>query len=228
MTNPLHQPHLGTFSIVALDPILGELGLAVASRAFDAGYYVTFLKTAVGSVATQALSNPHLGTEILEALEQGHTPTEALEAAITRDESASRRQVGVVDFQGRTAAYTGSANGEWAGHLTAENVSVQGNLLAGPGVVQAMLETYQHSDGPLAERLMLALEAGEAAGGDKRGKQSAAGWSICVSPTTPTHSLNCAACTHSGSTMLCCPPTLDWRMSNRIWLPRGTHTCNAS
>lgn len=174
MTNPLHQPHLGTFSIVALDPILGELGLAVASRAFDAGYYVTFLKTAVGGVATQALSNPHLGSEILEALEQGRTPTEALEAAITRDESASRRQVGVVDFQGRTAAYTGSANGEWAGHLTAENVSVQGNLLAGPGVVQAMLETYQHSDGPLAERLMLALEAGEAAGGDKRGKQSAA------------------------------------------------------
>ena len=174
MSSPDSRSRLGTFSIVALDPILGEIGLAVASRAFDAGYYVSYLKTGVGGVATQSLVNPNLGLWTLEGLEAGSPPAEALEAAITRDKSAPRRQVGVVDFQGRTAAYTGSENGEWAGHLAAENVSVQGNLLAGPGVIQAMLEAYQRSDGPLAERLMLALEAGEAAGGDKRGKQSAA------------------------------------------------------
>jgi uncharacterized Ntn-hydrolase superfamily protein len=168
------SPYLGTFSIVALDPELGEIGLAVASRAFDSGYYVAFLKPGVGGVASQASVNANLGGWILQALEAGSTPTEALEAALARDEGAPQRQVGVVDFQGRPAAHTGRGNGEWAGHLTRENVSVQGNLLAGSGVIEAMLETYQAASGPLAGRLMLALEAGEAAGGDRRGKQSAA------------------------------------------------------
>jgi uncharacterized Ntn-hydrolase superfamily protein len=168
------QPNLNTFSIVGFDPEMAEIGLAVASRAFDAGYYCTFLRSGVGGVATQSFVNPHLATLILDALEQGRSPSEALEAAIAGDELSPRRQVGVVDAQGRTAAFTGAENGEWAGHLTAPNVSVQGNLLAGPAVVESMLAAFLGAEGPLADRLMMALEAGEAAGGDKRGKQSAA------------------------------------------------------
>ncbi|MEJ2012098.1 MAG: DUF1028 domain-containing protein [Anaerolineales bacterium] len=174
MANVRAGIYLDTFSIVALDPGLGEVGLAVASRAFDSGYYVAFLKAGVGGVASQASVNARLGGWILDALEAGATPAKALESALARDEGAPQRQVGVVDFQGRTAAHTGSENGEWAGHITSGNVSVQGNLLAGPAVIEAMFETYQSASGTLAERLMLALEAGEKAGGDKRGKQSAA------------------------------------------------------
>ena len=174
MVRKISIPQLNTFSIVALDPELGEIGMAVASRAFDAGYYCTFLRSGVGGVTSQSFVNPHLGSAILDSLERGQPPTEALVAALGQDELSPRRQVGVVDAQGRTAAFTGDENGEWAGHLNAPNVSVQGNLLAGPGVIEAMLAAFLGAEGPLADRLMLALEAGEAAGGDKRGKQSAA------------------------------------------------------
>jgi uncharacterized Ntn-hydrolase superfamily protein len=174
MADPRPQPNLNTFSIVGFDPVTAEIGLAVASRAFDAGYYCTFLRSGVGGVATQSFVNPHLGPAILDSLDRGQPPSEALKAALGGDDLSPRRQVGVVDGQGRTAAFTGNENGEWAGHRTAPNVSVQGNLLAGPAVVEAMLAVFLGAEGPLADRLMLALEAGEAAGGDKRGKQSAA------------------------------------------------------
>ncbi len=164
----------GTFSIVAIDPNTGECGIAVASKVFDVGYVVPFLKAEVGAVASQALSNPYLGVWILKKLEEGYTAKEALEFALSQDTSREERQVGVVDFNGNSSAFTGKETFPWAGHRTEMYVSCQGNILTGPEVIDTMMKVFLNSKGPLPERLLLALEAGEEAGGDKRGKQSAA------------------------------------------------------
>lgn len=164
----------GTFSIVAVDTITGEIGIAVASRVFDVGYVVPWIKADVGGVASQALSNPYLGPLILEKLEEGYTAKEALEFAISQDTSKEKRQVGVVDFKGNSFAFTGKETFPWAGHRTDIFVSVQGNILTDSEVVDTMINVFLNSTGPLSERLLLALETGESAGGDKRGKQSAA------------------------------------------------------
>lgn len=167
-------PAPGTFSIVAMDPQTEEWGIAVASKVLDVGYIVPWLKPGVGAVATQAYANPYFGPWILEALAQNVPAEEALESALQRDTIPEQRQVGVVDNSGLAAAHTGESTLTWAGHKTGRYVSVQGNILTGPEVVDSMFAVFQRTEGVLSERLIAALEAGEAAGGDSRGKQSAA------------------------------------------------------
>ena len=164
----------GTFSIVAMDPQTEEWGVAVASRVLDVGYVVPWVEAGVGAVASQALSNPYLGPRILAALKRGESAGEALQNVLTKDTIPQDRQVGVVDKNGEAASHTGTTTNAWAGHKTAPYVAVQGNILTGPEVVDSMLTVFQRTEGPLAERLVSALEAGEKAGGDNRGKQSAA------------------------------------------------------
>lgn len=164
-----------TWSIVVRDPKSGDLGIAVASRFFAVGSRVPHIRSNLGAVATQAFVNPHYGNEGLDLLAEGKSPQEIVEALTAADEGRDGRQVHMIDAEGRQAAYTGSDCVDWAGHLIEENVSVAGNMLAGPGVVGTTLESYlRHSELPMLERLLKAMEAGEAAGGDKRGKQSAA------------------------------------------------------
>ncbi|NIS80389.1 MAG: DUF1028 domain-containing protein [Anaerolineales bacterium] len=167
-------PAHGTFSIVGLDPEVGEVGVAVASRYFDVGYCVAWLKPGVGAVATQAYLNALLGPMGLQLLEEGVDAPEALLKILAEDDDSERRQVGIVDSTGNSAAFTGKETDPWSGHLTAQNVAVQGNILAGSSVIESMLDTFLSTDGPLSERLLSALESGEAHGGDTRGKQSAA------------------------------------------------------
>jgi len=163
----------GTFSIVATDPETDEYGVAVASRVLDVGYIVPWVKADVGAVATQALSNPYFGPHLLEALEQGRSADKALQKVLEEDTIPEQRQVGIVDKKGNAASHTGSGTTAWAGHKTAQYVAVQGNILTGPEVVDSMFAVFARTQGPLAERLLCALEAGEKAGGDSRGKQSA-------------------------------------------------------
>jgi uncharacterized Ntn-hydrolase superfamily protein len=163
----------GTFSIVAMDPQTDEWGIAVASRVLDVGYVVPWMEAGVGAVASQALSNPFLGPRILEALERGSSAEHALQEVLEADTIPEQRQVGVVDRQGNSASHTGTGTTAWAGHRNAPYVAVQGNILTGPEVVDSMFAVFERTAGPLAERLLSALEAGEKAGGDSRGKQSA-------------------------------------------------------
>lgn len=163
----------GTFSIVAMDPQTDEWGVAVASRVLDVGYVVPWLDANVGAVASQAYSNPYLGPWALKELSDGRSAGEALQAVLERDTVPEQRQVGIVDNDGNAIAHTGKETTAWAGHKTARYVSVQGNILTGPEVVDSMFAVFQRTKGPLAERLLAALEAGEKAGGDSRGKQSA-------------------------------------------------------
>ncbi|HIE06364.1 MAG TPA: DUF1028 domain-containing protein [bacterium (Candidatus Stahlbacteria)] len=167
-------PASGTFSIVAIDPQTNEFGIAVASRVLDVGYIVPWLDAGHGAVATQSYTNPYFGPWGLEALREGKSAEEVLKIILARDTMPEERQVGIVDKSGNSAAHTGKNCMAWAGHKTASYLSVQGNILTGPEVVDSMFAVFQRSSGPLAERLLLALEAGEKAGGDKRGKQSAA------------------------------------------------------
>ena len=163
----------GTFSIVAMDPQTDEWGVAVASRVPDVGYIVPWVKADVGAVASQALSNPYIGPRVLEELEAGKSANEALKIVLAMDTIPEDRQIGIVDKHGNSISHTGTTTNAWAGHKTAPYVAVQGNILTGPEVVDSMFAVFQRTDGPLAERLLLALEAGEMAGGDSRGKQSA-------------------------------------------------------
>jgi len=168
------MPTHGTFSIVAMDPETGEFGVAVASKVLDVGYIVPWLKADIGAVATQASANPYYGPWALEALEQGKSADEALRFVLEQDTIPEERQVAIIDASGLAVAHTGDNTLAWSGHKTALYVSVQGNILTGPEVIDSMMVVFQESEGPLAERLLKALKAGEDAGGDKRGKQSAA------------------------------------------------------
>lgn len=180
-TSPVTDDEIvATFSIVARDPATGELGVAVQSRAFRAGAIVSYAKAGVGAVATQAAANQTYGPRGLELLELGLLPNEVVEHLTGSDPGRDRRQLAVIDAQGRVRAYTGSGTSAWAGHIEGENYSVQGNILAGEAVVQAMAAAFESSRGALALRLMDALDAGEAAGGDARGKQ--AGGVLVVKP----------------------------------------------
>ena len=163
----------GTFSIVAMDPQTNEWGIAVASRVLDVGYVVPWLDADVGAIASQAYSNPYFGPWALNELSEGRSASETLQAVLERDTMPEQRQVGIVANDGNAAAHTGTETTAWAGHKTARYISVQGNILTGPEVVDSMFSVFQRTTGPLAERLLLALEAGEEAGGDSRGKQSA-------------------------------------------------------
>jgi uncharacterized Ntn-hydrolase superfamily protein len=167
-------PRIATFSIVAVDRETGELGVAVESKFIAVGAVVPYAKAGVGAVATQALGNTTFGPEGLALMAKGTAPAEALAALLAKDPRAARRQVALVDAQGRVAAHTGARCLEWAGDVQGEGFSCQGNILAGEAVVQAMSKAYRASEGVLAERLLAALEAGQRAGGDRRGRQSAA------------------------------------------------------
>ena len=163
---------IATFSIVARDPITEELGVAVQSRAFRAAAIVSYAKSGVGAIATQASANQSYGPRGLELLEQGLSPDAVVTRLTNADEGRDRRQLAVIDAQGRVSAYTGSRTSDWAGHIEGNNYSVQGNILVSEQVVQAMAQAFETTEGELAERLMAALDAGQAAGGDARGKQS--------------------------------------------------------
>jgi uncharacterized Ntn-hydrolase superfamily protein len=166
--------HHGTFSIVAADLQRGEVGCAVQSKYFSVGLVVPWVIAGVGAVATQAAGVAVYGPRALEELQRGASPEEALERVLAGDAGRDTRQLGVVTADGRAASFTGAQCLDWAGHRVGAGFAVQGNILAGPGVVDEMARAYEETVGPLAERLVAALEAGQAAGGDKRGQQSAA------------------------------------------------------
>lgn len=164
-----------TYSIVVRDPSTGHLGIAVASRFFAVGGIVPHVRGGIGAVATQAFVNPLNGVDGLAMIGAGQAPEAIVAELAARDDGRDQRQFHMIDATGRNAAFTGEKCIDWAGHLIADNVSVAGNMLAGPEVIAATLAAYQKTAGrPLAERLLEAMQAGEDAGGDKRGKQSAA------------------------------------------------------
>jgi uncharacterized Ntn-hydrolase superfamily protein len=167
-------PLEGTFSIVARDPAAGELGMAVQSKALATGSRTITIKGGVAAIAHQSSSNPMYGAVGLELLAAGMSPQQALDQMVRGDEGRARRQVAIIDATGRTAAWTGSEALEWKGHQCGRDFCAQGNILTGPEVVQAMAKSFESSTGPLAERLLAALDAGQAAGGDARGTQAAA------------------------------------------------------
>jgi uncharacterized Ntn-hydrolase superfamily protein len=163
-----------TYSIVARDAVTGELGVAVQSHWFSVGTVVTWAEAGVGAVATQSFAEPAYGPRGLALMREGTDPDTALAALVSADAERERRQVAFVDARGRVAVHTGRQCIEAAGHATGDGVSVQANMMRGPGVWPAMLHAYETGSGDLADRLLAALEAAEAAGGDVRGRQSAA------------------------------------------------------
>ena len=165
---------ISTFSIVARDPVTNELGIAVQSKFLAVGAMVPWAKAGVGAVATQAAANLHFGELGLELLARGYNARETLDALLALDENREERQLGIVDAKGNSAAFTGSRCHSWAGHINGENFSCQGNILVSAATVEALADTFQNSDGSLAERLVLCLDRAQNAGGDRRGRQSAA------------------------------------------------------
>ncbi len=163
-----------TFSICALDRAEKEVGCAVQSRYFSVGSVVPWAKAGVGAVATQAAGVAAYGPRILALLEEGRAPDDAIKAALADDKGRETRQLGVVAADGRAAVHTGAECLAWAGHRVGEGYAVQGNILAGEAVVNEMERAFLETGGSLAERLVSALEAGQAAGGDSRGQQSSA------------------------------------------------------
>ena len=163
-----------TWSIVARDRS-GAFGVAVASRFFAVGALCSHARSNVGALATQALVNPGYGPAGLDRLARGEVPQRIVEALVANDAGREHRQLHLIDDEGRTAAYTGAQCIGWCGHSTAEGFSVAGNMLAGERVIIDTAEAFRcRAELPLAERLIAAMKAGEAAGGDKRGKQAAA------------------------------------------------------
>jgi uncharacterized Ntn-hydrolase superfamily protein len=170
-----HRSRLAhTFSIVARDPQSGEMGVAVQSHWFSVGSVVTWAEAGVGAVATQALAEISYGPLGLALMRAGKSAPEALAALLAADEGRELRQVAMVDTQGRVAIHTGVRCIADAGHETGDGFSVQANMMACPDVWPAMARAYREAEGDLAERMLAALEAGQAAGGDIRGQQSAA------------------------------------------------------
>jgi uncharacterized Ntn-hydrolase superfamily protein len=165
----------GTFSIVAVDPTTAEVGCAVESRYFAIGAVTPWVRAGVGAVATQAMGVlARNGKLVLDALAQDVDPAAALDQVLAEDADRELRQVGAVTADGRAAAFTGRDCVEWAGHLVEDGFAVQGNMLANANVLPAMRLAFVETTAPLPERLMAALEAGQAAGGDRRGQQAAA------------------------------------------------------
>ncbi len=165
---------VSTFSIVARDPATGDLGVAVASKFLAVGAVVPWLRASVGAIATQAHANVAYGPDGLAMIESGLTAQEALDRLVAADGERDLRQAGIVDSNGNAASWTGPSCSDWAGSHTGDGFCCQGNILTGPEVVDAMAGGYTASNGPFADRLLAALDAGQAAGGDSRGQQSAA------------------------------------------------------
>ena len=163
-----------TYSIVARDPATGELGVAVQSHWFSVGSVVTWARAGVGAVATQSIAEPAYGPRVLDRLEAGESPRAALAAETDADSAAQVRQVGVVDAAGAVAVHTGDGCIPDAGDVQGEGFSVQANMMATAEVWPNMARAFEEAEGPLSERLFAALRAAEEAGGDVRGRQSAA------------------------------------------------------
>ena len=166
--------HPSTFSIVAYDHQDQSWGVAVASKFPAVGAVVPWAQAGRGAVATQAFANTGFGPQGLELLGQGLSAESALSRLLDQDEGRDTRQVGIVDSQGRSATFTGKECMNWAGGITGPGYAIQGNILTGENVVQAMQSAYLNTEGDLAQRLHAALLAGDRAGGDRRGRQSAA------------------------------------------------------
>jgi uncharacterized Ntn-hydrolase superfamily protein len=163
-----------TWSIIARDPSTGAFGVAIATRFFAVGALCPHAASGVGALSTQALVNPHYGAQGLALLRAGTPAAEVVQRLIAPDEGRDQRQLHVIDAKGRIGQHTGSSCVEWAGHVAGEGFSVAGNMLSNGNVVRETASAFQGTKKPFAERLIAAMEAGEAAGGDKRGKQSAA------------------------------------------------------
>ncbi len=167
-------PLAHTFSIVAVDEETGDIGVAVQSHWFSVGSIVSWAEAGVGAVATQSFVNPAFGPRGLELMKQGKTPQEAMDQLLTEDDGRDFRQVAFINDKGQVAVYTGKKCIADAGHIKGKYYSVQANMMLNDRVVPAMAEAFEKSKGPLAERMLAALKAAQAAGGDIRGQQSAA------------------------------------------------------
>ncbi len=165
---------LSTFSIVAYDPKTKELGVAVESKFLSVGAVVPWAQAGIGAIATQSWANTSYGPRGLRMLKQGLTPTQIGAKLVAADKNAAQRQFGIVDARGRAFTFTGKGCNAWAGGVIGKHFAAQGNILAGASVVDALARVYESTRGTLAERLVAALAAGQAAGGDRRGQESAA------------------------------------------------------
>ena len=168
-----NEPLAHTFSIVARDPLTGEMGVAVQSHWFSVGSIVAWGEAGVGVVATQSFVNPSFGQRGLELLKTGKTAQEVVDELIASDEGRDVRQLAIVDSKGNSAGYTGAKCISEAGHIVGENYSVQANMMLNNSVWGEMSKAFEKTKGPLAERLIASLEAAQKEGGDIRGKQSA-------------------------------------------------------
>src|ERR1044071_1764313 len=169
---PVRPVH--TFSIVARDPSTGELGVAVQSHWFSVGPIVPWAEAGVGAVATQSFVDPSYGKNGLELMRAGKSAPDTLKELLAKDEGREVRQVAMIDAQGRVDAWTGKNYIQAAGHIVGKNFSVQANLMLNDKVWPAMARAFENTKGDLADRMLAALDAAQAAGGDIRGKQSAA------------------------------------------------------
>ena len=174
---------VSTYSIVALDEQTGQLGVAVQSHWFSVGTVVPWAKAGVGAVATQSIAEPSYGPKGLALMEQGIPADEALQSLLAKDIGKNVRQVAMIDAQGNVGAHTGSRCISHAGHLTGKNFSVQANIMAKSTVPSAMVRAFESTRGDLAERMLAALDAAEAEGGDLRGRQSASMLVVSGEPT---------------------------------------------
>lgn len=171
--DPVEPDIVATFSIVAFDPETGDLGVAVASRYLAVGAVAPYAKAGVGAIATQASANVTFGPRGLELLAQGVSTENTMQTLLDSDEGRGRRQLAIIDAKGNVRTYTGEGCSDWAGGIAGKNYAVQGNILTGEDVVKAMSEAFESTEGDLGERMLAAMDAGDAAGGDSRGRQSA-------------------------------------------------------
>ena len=170
----ISEPSISTFSIVARDQQTGELGVAVQSKFIAVGSVVPYAQADVGAIASQAWGNPRYGPVGLDLLARGKTAEQVVRLMTEADPNREHRQLAVISKEGNASIYTGKECKDWAGGKTGVNYAVQGNLLAGADVIDAMSLGFEEAKGTLAERMITSLHAGQKAGGDKRGKQSAA------------------------------------------------------
>jgi uncharacterized Ntn-hydrolase superfamily protein len=168
------RPIVATYSIAACDPAAGQWGVATQSKFLAVGAVVPWAEPGAGAIATQAYANPRYGPEGLALLRDGLSAQEVVEHLTAADDGRDHRQLGIVDREGGAATYTGAECFDWAGGRTAKCYAAQGNILVSAATVEAIAETFESSSGPLAERLLDCLDAAQAAGGDRRGQQSAA------------------------------------------------------
>jgi uncharacterized Ntn-hydrolase superfamily protein len=201
-----------TWSIVVHDPVRGAFAVAVATRAFAVGASCPFVRAGVGAVSTQSVTNRYLGPAVLDGLARGLHPAAAIEGALAGDAGKGLRQLHAVDRHGRIAAWTGQNCVEWCGSTSAPGISIAGNMLAGEPTIAATLAAWQAGEElDLPDRLMAAMEAGEAAGGDRRGRQSAA---MLITTTEDFPDLNLRVDDHA-------TPLVELRRLVGIWKTEG-------